>query len=98
MSEVTEKIPHGVVAILVSPDGNVIANASCFDRTTPGGFTMQEAQASRARDLLNYAVIKALSSPILSNAVSGYEASSIISAMRRNGCKIFEISIGYDED
>lgn len=92
------KIPNGVVAILVSKNGNELASVTDFNRTTPGGFTLLEAQKSRARETLATKAMKELSSPLLSDSISQYHARGILSEMCDRGCKIIFVPVGYDEE
>ena len=91
-----EKIPQGIVAVLISKDGRPIADAADFNRSTPGGFSMQDAQTWRARDALAIKTMKILSSPTLSDAIDTYDAKKIVDKMCQNGCRVAIIPVGYD--
>lgn len=73
--------PPGVIAVYVY-DGRVIASASDFNRSTPGGFTMAEAQTYRARDALSWEVVRALASPALYENLSAYDCRQIVQKMK----------------
>lgn len=88
------KAPQGVVAILTGPDGRQIANAADFDPSTSSGFDSREAQKTRAKRALARAAIKALSSPLLANAIDWYDAERI---MEKMDCRIHFVLVGYDD-
>ena len=91
-----QKTPPGIVAILIDKNGKQISNATDFQTGFPAGFTQREMQECRARSYLAINVIKALSSPFLSDAIPQYEAEQIMQNMCRNGCSIIIVPIGYD--
>ena len=88
----------GVVAVLIGPKCQELANAADFSRVIPGGFNQEEAQEHRARDSLALAAMKNLASPILSDAIDSYDARQILSKMCTNGCRVIVTAIGYDDD
>lgn len=88
-----EKIPPGVSAIFIA-DGRVIAQASDFNQSRPGGFTTREAQEHRVRTRLAHAVIRELSSPLLANNVDSYMAEQILRAIPG---KIYIMPIGSSD-
>ncbi len=89
-----EKIPPGVSAIFIA-DGRVIAHASDFNQSRPGGFTVQEAQEHRVRTRLAHAVIRELSSPLLANSIDSYLAEQILRAIPG---KVHILPIGANAD
>lgn len=91
------EIPQGIVAILVAADGREIANATDFHTGSPGGFEQQEAQRIRAIRRLAIKAMRELSSPLLSNAISEYDAERILRQMCDNGCKVLIVPVAYDE-
>lgn len=86
--------PRGIVAVLIS-DGRVIASASVFETSVPGGFTLLEAQQMRARRALAMEVMRALASPLLADSIDLYTAESILSAMCNKGCRMSLVPIGH---
>ena len=92
----TEKIPQGVVAVLISKEGRPIVNAADFNLSTPGGFTQEEAQKMRVKSSLAMKAVQELASPVLSDAVERYKAEQILDKMCQNGCRVVFISVGYD--
>lgn len=73
--------PLGVMAVYVY-DGRVIASASDFNRFTPGGCTMAEAQTYRVRNALAWEVVRALASPALYENLSAYDCQQIVQKMK----------------
>lgn len=90
----TDEIPKGVSAIFVV-DGRVIAHASDFNRSTPGGYTLQEAQELRARQSLARAVVRELSSRLLCDSLDVYDCERIIHKLPG---KIHLLTHGYSGD
>lgn len=93
----TTKQPSGVVMTLSSPDGRVIAHAADFDLSNPAGFSVREAQESRCRRQLSIEVVRAMASPLLSDAVDYYIADQIVARMRNNGCVVNKIFVDAPE-
>lgn len=87
------KPPKGVTAIYVYKD-RVLATASDFATSRPGGFTVQEAQESRARHQLSVEVVRALASPALYENLGSYDCDQIV---RKMGGSIHIAHIGHDE-
>lgn len=85
--------PSGVVMTLSSPDGRVIAHAADFERGSPAGFSVREAQESRCKRQLSIEVVRVLASPLLSEAVDYYIADQIVARMRNNGCVVNTIFV-----
>lgn len=77
----TEKTPTGVSAIFVV-EGRVIAHVTDFNRSTPGGFTMQEAQKHRATARLGAAVVRELASPLLYSGLDDYDCERIMNKIK----------------
>lgn len=73
----TDQIPTGMSAIFVA-DGRVIAHVTDFNRSTYGGFSLQESQEHRVRDKLAAAVVKELSSPLLYSNLDSYDCQRIL--------------------
>lgn len=55
-------------------------------------------QRIRARRRLAFAVVRELSSPLLSKAIGEYEAEKIMEKMCEDGCRVIVVPIGYDEE
>jgi hypothetical protein len=87
--------PKGVVAVLVGPDGRELAHAAEFGAGAPAGFTPREFQESCARRALAMATMRALASPLLSDAIESYTADQILRAMCNRGCRIVVVPIGH---
>lgn len=71
----------GVTAVYVY-DGRVIAHASDFNRSRPGGFTVLEAQTHRVGQALAFAVVRALASTALHENLDAYECERIMNKMK----------------
>jgi hypothetical protein len=71
----------GVTAVYVY-DGHVIAHASDFNRSRPGGFTVLEAQTHRVEQALALAVVRALASTALHENLDGYACEQIVRKMK----------------
>lgn len=87
-------IPAGVTAVYVY-DGRVIAHASDFDRSRPGGFTVLEAQTHRVEQRLALEVVRALASPALHENLDAYECERIMHKMKG---KSYVLPVGHDGD
>jgi hypothetical protein len=85
------EIPTGVAAAFVV-EGRVIAHVTDFHRSTPGGFTLQEAQESRAKARLGAAVIRELCSSLLFDSLDQYDCERMMNKIR--GGKVYVFSIG----
>lgn len=91
--------PCGVIAIITSADGYVIAAESDFERQTPGGFKLWDAQRIRAADLAASAAVKAYCNPVLANSLDPYLCLQIWRALREKGkYRMTFRAIGYPED
>jgi hypothetical protein len=86
-----EQIPTGVSAIFVV-DSRVIAHVCDFNRSTPGGFTMQEAQTHRAKARLGAAVVRELASSLLYSGLDDYQCERIMNSIK--GGKVHVLPIG----
>jgi hypothetical protein len=90
--------PRGVIAIMTSPDGDVIATFADFDRQAPGGCKLWEGQKWRARTQVKWAAVRAYCSQTVSDALSSYLCERIADALCEKGHKITYRAIGYPED
>lgn len=82
--------PPGVAAIFVI-DGRVIAHAACFNRSTPSGFTLAEAQEHRARGMLAWEVVKALASPALYSGLDTYGCERIVNSIKGGHVHVMQL-------
>lgn len=89
--------PKGVVAIWISPDGHVIATKADFERQSFGGFKLHVAQAMRAEKFVQWAAVKAYSSPAMADCLGGYLLEQIAAELRRKGHRVVLRAIGYDD-
>jgi hypothetical protein len=93
MSEEIE--PHGIIAIMTDPDGDVIATSADFDRSGIGGCKLWEAQLLRTRDSVRWKAIRAYCTPHIADAISNYLAVQIADSLCKKGHKITFRAIGY---
>ena len=77
--------PAGVVGIVTSPDGRVIATATDFDTNAPGGFTLLEAQKHRVQEALAASVVEAGCADWIRGAVTATASSRIFDHLVRLG-------------
>jgi hypothetical protein len=84
-------VPSGVTAVYVY-DNRVIAHASDFNQSRPGGFTVLEAQTHRVEQALAFAVVRALASPALHENLDAYECERILQKMKG---KTYIIPVGH---
>jgi hypothetical protein len=96
MSEEIE--PHGIIAIMTAPDGDVIATSADFNRSAMGGCKLWEAQMWRARDSVKWKAIRAYCSSNIAEAISNYLAEQIANALCEKGHKITLRAIGYSKE
>lgn len=99
--EKTKPSPRGVIAIMTSPTGDVIATAADFDRQGYGGFKLWEAQKIRARQQVQWAAVRAYCSNVVTDAITSYVSTQIADELcqkERGGHKITYRAIGYPED
>ena len=88
----------GVVVIILNPMGDVVAEASDFDRAGYGGFTLKQAQAYRAEKVaLNRFVADHLNK-WLGTGVEDYFIDAFWNNAQRAGYTLKTISIGYDDE
>lgn len=91
--------PQGVVAVLTDNEGRVVASASDFKQDRPGGFSVKEAQRTRARRALASAMIDAFCSPVISRVLDIYDAERMLGDMvRKHGFNVTMIDIGEVAD
>lgn len=90
--------PQGIIAIMTSPDGDVIATATDFNRSGMGGCKLWEAQMWRARDQVKWAMVRAYCSPAVTDALSSYLLEQIANEMIRKGHKLTLRAVGYPDD
>lgn len=92
-----------MMAIVTSPDGDVIATVADFARDGYGGFKLWEAQCHRVRRNVLWAVVRAYSSPALVNCLSDYLVEQIgrelLGGRRDKGKhKLMLRAIGWPDD
>lgn len=90
--------PPGVVALFIAPNGHVIASATDFELSAPGGCSLAEGQSWRARDRVKWQAVKAFSSPAMTDALDGYLLEQIADRMLQKGYRIHIVEIGHSKD
>lgn len=90
--------PTGIVLVFLDEKGHAIAHAADFDRSAPGGFTLQEGQRRRAERQLAWAVCEAYASPMFARGIDAYDRERIMHRLRDvHGCKVHEVVVGPKE-
>jgi hypothetical protein len=94
----SDENPHGVLAIMTSPNGHVIATSADFQRQAPGGYKLWEAQCARAREQVKWAAVRAYCSDVVVEAISSYVSTQIADELCLKGHRITLKAIGWDGD
>lgn len=90
--------PQGIIAIMTSPDGDVIATATDFNRSGMGGCKLWEAQMWRAKDRVKWETVRAYCGTVIADALSSYLKEQICDKLLRKGHKLTLRAVGYPED
>lgn len=90
--------PRGVIAIMTTPDGSVIATHADFNLSAPGGYQLWEGQKWRAREQVKWATVRAYCSDVVVSAISSYTSTKIADELCQKGHRITYRAIGYPED
>lgn len=98
MAEDKNPNPCGVIAIMTTPTGEVIATHADFDRSAPGGCKLWEGQKWRASEQVKWATVRAYCSDIVVKSISSYLSTRIADELCQKGHKITYRAIGYPED
>lgn len=87
---------NGVVALFIDKEGRVLANASDFNTSGYGGFSLQQSQEIRVKSSLAHEVLEKLASPLICAAVDTYDAKKIMDSMCSScGCRVELVAVGY---
>jgi hypothetical protein len=90
---------RGIVMVLIAPDGRAVANATSFETSTPGGFSLRQAQELRAQRALAAAAINAFCSPVIAEAMDEFDREEVLRALvSRKGYRIETIAVGHDDE
>lgn len=90
------KVPPGVVGVVTTADGDVIASASDFIREAPGRFKLYEGQEQRLRQALRFKVVDAHCSPIVAHALDTYTIDQVFQQVqRKHGYRIYYVAVGH---
>ena len=91
--------PQGVVAVLIAPDGHVIASVNDFTIGGAAGFEQYDTQKIRAQRQLSLMVLQETCAPYIAKAVDSYQADRIMDSLCHNqGFRVEVIAIGYDNE
>lgn len=96
--EKSKPTPKGVIAIMTTPTGEVIATYADFDRSAPGGCQLWEGQMWRAREQVKWATVRAYCSDVVVKSISSYTSTKIADELCQKGHKITYRAIGYPDD
>lgn len=96
--EKTKPAPRGVIAIMTSPTGDVIATHADFERSAPGGCELWEGQKWRAKEQVKWATVRAYCGDVMVSSISSYTSTKIAEELCQKGHKITCRAIGYPED
>lgn len=88
----------GVVAIFVCKQGHVIATVADFDKSKYSGFDLKRSQEIRAKTSLVGKVVRAYSSPSLTDNISEYTYQRIFEDLINNGAKVHYEYVGHGPD
>lgn len=95
----TEKLPQGVVGVLINQQGRVVAHAADFALDRPGGFQLKEAQLHRVHRLLSFELVRNTCNPDIVKAMGAYDCDQLMRTLiNAHGYKVTTIPIGYDDD
>jgi hypothetical protein len=93
-----KKIPSGMVAVIVGPDGREIAHAADFSPDRSSGISKEEAQSYRAKTRVMGALVERMCSGDFAKAIhsdGSYISEQIWSRMRDNlGYKMHVLPVG----
>lgn len=76
---------RGVVAVIVNPNGAVVASAADFGGVDAAGFGLDSEQARRARSMVILEFARAHLNEWLAKEINGYEAKTIWEVASRAG-------------
>lgn len=85
---------RGVVAIMLSPSGNITSSAD-FEVGGAAGFTELQRQEIRAKNKLKRQVLEAFSGQVFSEALSDYTLDKIMDDLLAKGWRLAYKYIGY---
>ena len=97
MTTKEKTVMQGVIGIFVSKDGNIIDTAADFEKGGAAGFSKKENQRMRVKRLLVGKVVRAYSSPAMTDHLSEYTYQRIFDDLINTGAKIHYEYIGYGE-
>lgn len=91
--------PQGVVGVLIDDKGYVWAEATDFNRSGYGGFSLARAQEIRVSDQLAYEFIRRVGAPPLALGMEAYDCKKVVQKLtREHGWKERLIRVGHPEE
>lgn len=94
----TTKPPPGVIAILRSPNGEVVTTCCDFDASRPGGQPLLNAQRMRARRNLADAMVSIYCSAVIRPLMSSYAVTSLLDEAVKHGFRVEFVEVGHGQD
>lgn len=82
MKKQAEAKQKGLVGVLLSPTGAVIASVAEYEAARPGLGQLEKV----VTEALAHRVVSALASPLMAQSVDTATAESVMQSMIRNGC------------
>ena len=90
--------PRGIVAVLIAPDGHVVAHAADFGRSGAAGFN-QHDQRIRAKRMLAVNAVKETCATYIGETIDLYLEEQIVRHLvDRHNFRIETIAIGYEDE
>lgn len=91
--------PKGIVCLVIAPEGRVVAYTADFHPDKPGGYTLEDAQETRAKRVLARAFLRECAAPYVADSVDSYTAERVLTDVcAKAKFRIQTVYIGYDED
>ena len=86
----------GVVGLLIGPSGHVWAEATDFNRSGYGGFSLQRSQEIRVESALARAFVRNTCADVVVASLDNYDCQQIVSKLK--GFKTKLVAVGHDEE
>jgi hypothetical protein len=93
----TKPNPQGVIAIITSPDGRVVATADDFNEGDSRAWETQRLRAARA---VYWKLLRAYCNPVVVDAVEAFDCQMIVEKLlrQRNPHRLTYRAVGWPED
>lgn len=92
------KTAKGVVVVAINPDGQVVAEGICFEKSAPGGMRVDESQRRRALERMKLDFAKAHLNHFMTKKLDLYFASDYWEQATKNGYRAEFVKVGYPKD